>query len=1222
MSIKAPNRLIDGYGTIERGMDAGKSPSLLSLNQAAFLVNATVRGGFPHNRPGWRKLELSIDTKPLTSITRVGTAATAFSPVDHGLVDGDVVTITGATGGDASLYNITAPVTIVPTVSHAITSIVGKKWERIARLNPDGSLDPAFNPGLGANGEVNAIAVQGDGKIIIGGAFTSINGTTVGHLARLNADGSVDTGFNSVGSGANGTVRAIAIDGSGKAVIAGSFTGYNGTTRNRLARLNTDGTLDAALDPAAGAAGGGNVVQCVAIQGDGQILIGGDFITYAGTSMVGIARVNQADGTIDGTFNSGATGVPGSVNSISIQTDQKIIIGGLFSLVNDYSRNNLARLNTDGSRDDVFVPPSQSITTITKSGTTATATTPFPHMLVIGNHIQVFGATGGDGLDYNIVATITAVTELTFEYTMPGTPVSDAAGTLYFFSSTSSFANGEIKDVQVQDDDSIMIGGAFTEFNSQARNRIARVLPTGLLDTLFDPGNGASDTVRCLAETPDHSVAIGGDFLTINDVSRNRVARVYPDGNVSFNPSTGASDKVFSVAVQSDGQILVGGDFLSITTLSPQAIVTSTAPHGLLRGDRITISGATGADAGIYNGTFGVVVVDANIFRIQLEATPSDNAVGTLSFSIPIFAFTYTMTGTPSGSATGTLEFSSRTGFEDSMFQGACYYKPPGLGTTGQIALMVAGRLFLVTPGQFESYAGRISSPAVDGGRNNPLLPQAWMIQAEMFLLVQDGQAAPIIHDGSTAKRSASLGTGIPVGKQMAYVFGRLWVANGREYVASDIVNGASGTNAYGGADAILYFTENSYLNGGGAFQVPLQAGDITAMQALSNLDTSLGQAELLVLAENGVFSVNVPTDRTVWQNLTNPLQRVAAFKYGSLGFNSAVPVNSDLFFRSHDGIRSIAFARRDFSQWGSVPISSEMTPILSQDDQRLLGYGSGVVFDNRLLMTCSPVTEKGHGVYHRGLIALDFHILSSMQGKMPPSYDGLWMGLNVLQLVKGDFFGLERCFAIVLSPENKIEIWEFSKDDFTDRTAPGVLVPIQWRIDGASIKFDAANQQLSFANGGLQAVHTSGGLKLLETADLFIEELKGQATFTLSFTPDHLGKFQPWYVWQKCANYLMEESELGLIPMLEKRPQYRSRMRIVEPGPDDEPIDSKPIRYGYEFQPRLEITGAASLYTLRLQASTQDEFPNGDSSLDTDSPCQTLFASEPPLFNYSSYGT
>jgi uncharacterized delta-60 repeat protein len=218
----------------------------------------------------------------------------------------------------------------------------------IARLNTDGSLDARFNPGTGPNREIRTSAIQSDGKIIIGGYFTSYNGTARNYIARLNTDGSLDAGFNP-GTGPNSYIRTIAIQSDGKIIIRGDFTSYNGTVRNYIARLNTDGSLDAGFNSGTGANGS---ISTTAIQSDGRIIIAGSFTSYNGTARNGIARLNT-NGSLDASFNSG-TGASGSISTTAIQSDGKIIIAGSFTSYNGTPRNGIARLNTDGSLDTGF----------------------------------------------------------------------------------------------------------------------------------------------------------------------------------------------------------------------------------------------------------------------------------------------------------------------------------------------------------------------------------------------------------------------------------------------------------------------------------------------------------------------------------------------------------------------------------------------------------------------------------------------------------------------------------------------------------------------------------------------------------------------------------------------------------------------------------------------------------------------------------------------------
>jgi len=119
----------------------------------------------------------------------------------------------------------------------------------IARLNANGSLDPTFDPGTGANGAINLLALQPDGKILIAGPFTIVGGTTRKGVARLNSDGKLDPSFDAgTGIGSSGMINDLQVDLSGKAVLAGGFDSFNNVTRHMIVRLNSDGSVDPAFD--------------------------------------------------------------------------------------------------------------------------------------------------------------------------------------------------------------------------------------------------------------------------------------------------------------------------------------------------------------------------------------------------------------------------------------------------------------------------------------------------------------------------------------------------------------------------------------------------------------------------------------------------------------------------------------------------------------------------------------------------------------------------------------------------------------------------------------------------------------------------------------------------------------------------------------------------------------------------------------------------------------
>ena len=252
-------------------------------------------------------------------------------------------------------------------IAGSFVSYDSTPYNRITRVLPDGypDPDPTFFQGnrsdlgnnSGANDYIAALVLQPNGQIIIGGNFTAYNGNNRHYIARLNDDGSLDTTFTP-GLGANATVKAVALEPSGQIIIAGSFTSYDGTAVNQVARLNPDGSLDTTF--ACGSLGGGNgVVQAVAVDATGRVLIGGSFTSVAGVACGAIARLNP-DGSLDTTFTPGiGTYNPETlgtdpVNAIAVQTDGRILIGGSFAYYNLVAENGLTRLNLDGTLDVAF----------------------------------------------------------------------------------------------------------------------------------------------------------------------------------------------------------------------------------------------------------------------------------------------------------------------------------------------------------------------------------------------------------------------------------------------------------------------------------------------------------------------------------------------------------------------------------------------------------------------------------------------------------------------------------------------------------------------------------------------------------------------------------------------------------------------------------------------------------------------------------------------------
>ncbi len=498
---------------------------------------------------------------------------------------------------------------------------------RIGRLHADGSLDVDFNPG--ANDWIYTVAMQADGKILVGGTFTALGGTTGttprNRIGRLHADGALDTTFD---PSANDWVLTMAVQPDGNILVGGTFSALGGgtgtTARNRIARLRPDGSVDTTFDP--GAAGR---VWVVALQPDGQILVGGMFATLGGggtgtTQRSYVGRL-YPDGTVDADFNPGTSyRLPhpyigaGGVSALAVQPNGEILIGGSFSHVGGGTgttpRNGIGRLHSDGSLDTTFNPGANSDVYVL-------AVQPDGKILVGG----VFRLLGGGGT---------------------GTTLRSRLGRLHSDGSLdTSFnpgANDSVGVLAVQPDGKILVGGRFTMLGgggtgTTPRQRIGRLNPDGSLDTSFDPG--ANDSISALAVQPDGKILVGGSFTTLGGggtgtTPRNSIGRLNPDGSLDTSFDPGANERIGALAVQPDGKILVGGSFTTLggggTGTTPRNAIGRLNPDGSL--DTTFNPGANGFISTMALPSDGKIVVGGSFTTLGGGGTGTTprNSIGRL----------------------------------------------------------------------------------------------------------------------------------------------------------------------------------------------------------------------------------------------------------------------------------------------------------------------------------------------------------------------------------------------------------------------------------------------------------------------------------------------------------------------------------------------------------------------------------------------------------------
>jgi len=197
----------------------------------------------------------------------------------------------------------------------------------------------AFGDGEGVDGTVNAIVVQKDGKIVIGGRFASVNGVPRANIARINADGTLDRTFtDTIESGVNGQVFALTIDSTGAIIAGGLFTQAASTEVLNLARFKTDGSLDKNFGGVTtGQPGANGEVLALGTQPDGKIVVGGSFSSVFGQPRHGIARLNS-DTTLDGPVVS-QDALSGTVRAVGSSPQDDTIAGGLFTMQGQIARS-------------------------------------------------------------------------------------------------------------------------------------------------------------------------------------------------------------------------------------------------------------------------------------------------------------------------------------------------------------------------------------------------------------------------------------------------------------------------------------------------------------------------------------------------------------------------------------------------------------------------------------------------------------------------------------------------------------------------------------------------------------------------------------------------------------------------------------------------------------------------------------------------------------------
>ena len=496
-----------------------------------------------------------------------------------------------------------------------------------------GDIDPTFQTRIEQNGNASS-TIAPDGKIVVWGDFDKFNETARNNMARLNADGSLDTAFNApvffdANTNSNVAPSNAAVQSDGKIVIVGQFTSVGGVGRNHIARLNTDGSLDQTFNPGTGiyqASPGDSIfIQGLAVQADGRILAGGNFKYYNGVIRNGMVRVN-ADGSLDASFDPGDGTISGSiVFCIAPLADGKILISGYIRFFNGRGYG-YTRLNSDGSSDMTYfnggiydaivykimpLPDGKAIV----AGDFVRFTTIGGTIILERRRIARVNADGSPDSSFDAGTIIDSPRDCALQ---PDGKiiVSDNGkvvrlnpnGDRDLIYHAAGYENGQVNSTTLLADGKLIFAGSFTrtfaadkDLNGFLlfRNGVARLDANGFPDTSFNPGTGAVKSqaaetrIESIKTASDGKIYIAGNFGLVNGKGRRNVARLNADGSLdeSFDSmrdflNVTGENVINELAVRLDGRAVVFGQFnyWGTTPVQGQAQLTVTGGLDLFNG--------------------------------------------------------------------------------------------------------------------------------------------------------------------------------------------------------------------------------------------------------------------------------------------------------------------------------------------------------------------------------------------------------------------------------------------------------------------------------------------------------------------------------------------------------------------------------------------------------------------------------------------------------------
>jgi uncharacterized delta-60 repeat protein len=444
-------------------------------------------------------------------------------------------------------------------IAGSFSQVNGKTAQGIARLHVDGTLDSDFSSSFPRVSEVKAIVIDSEQRILVGGTFRSVDGVSQANLVRLNSNGEVDFSFMPMLMGPSpvytqrGYVNAIALQEDGKIVIGGVFTSINYLARNKIARLNSDGTVDEDFDPDTGNTNPFDLdVEAIEIASNGQLYVAGGFTSMNGIATSGLVRLTAA-GELDTTFSSQirtfrhGTMIPLADGGVIIAGGYSWpILGGFYSSM--HKLENSGEIDMNFSVSLGWLPLTLHLDQTSK--------------IIVGGYIR------SARLD-----PLNALRRIDLN------GIKDQLGIGVIETSFTRDSNA-IEKIKAMSDGKVLVGGSFTSLGGARAQNIALLDQVGKVDPLFSAS--VNDSVKSMDVRPDGKILVAGKFDVVNELGTGSVVRLNSNGSIDLSFARVSQNCAISgVLALPNDKVLIWGCFTQVN-LMPQRHIAVLNSDGTL----------------------------------------------------------------------------------------------------------------------------------------------------------------------------------------------------------------------------------------------------------------------------------------------------------------------------------------------------------------------------------------------------------------------------------------------------------------------------------------------------------------------------------------------------------------------------------------------------------------------------------------------------------------